>query len=186
MGTAIDPFTFPQDWDHVVVQGVSSPGRCVVGGAAVAGRWDVKSGSGDGATITYKGREVQEGITLTFTIWDQAGWANWLAFETLLQFDPLKGEGKAIDIAHPRLEAVGIRSCVVKKIDAPEWIPEKQLATIVVYCIEYRPPAATNPTKTPNGSKTNTSKKSPTALSEKEKEIARLTEQARGLPSLLP
>lgn len=116
MGTFdANPITSPQGEDIIYVGGIPSPGRVDVRGFVSAYKWDVKSGPGvDGATQTYRGSEPHPG-KLKFYLWDPLHFGAWEQFKLLFRYrvgvPPI-----AVDVYHPALDDIGIKSIVTNKV----------------------------------------------------------------------
>lgn len=97
-----------------------SPGIAEVKGAADVRMWDKRQAYGlAGATQIFRGRDLAEfDVTLTLTTDDD--WDAWASWRTLVARPPFGKIPKALDIWHPWLEEMQIRSCVVLSRGQPE------------------------------------------------------------------
>lgn len=153
----IDPITNPEADDYVVLAGVVSPGLAIVKGFDRAYDWDIKKGKGAlGATVTFTGRAPAEG-SITFQLWTESQFTEWATFVALISVDATKKAPTALDIYHPALAEVGVKSVVIKKIGAR--VHEgKGLYSYTIDMIEYFPPPKKAAVGTPSGSKTSGNK----------------------------
>lgn len=140
----------------IVLGGVPSPGQVTLSAHDREYGWDVKSGTAQsGATITRKSDDPIAFTCNFYLVKDEADgiddFALWPDFLALIKSTVAGKEPKALDIYHPDLSEVGIKSVVLKK----------QLGTIHdgkggqtkgILFLEYIPPKKTG--GTPSGSKT--------------------------------
>ena len=149
---ALDPLSFPQQWDVVVVAGnVSSPGLAKVSEFKRKHEFDVKKGKGTlGATVTFVGRPPATG-SVKFYLWTPTHFQQWDIFRTYLKYDPTKKAVQAIDIYHPSLADIEVSSVVVESIG--NFVHEgQQYYSITVELLEYFPPPKKSAVSTPTGS----------------------------------
>lgn len=173
-----NPFRVPEAFDVVALGGEYLPGLARVAKVKRTFKWDKKEGPGtQGDSLTYRGSRLVD-FVIDLTLWEEEQIDEWDVKRPALEPDPRKI--KALDIVHPVLERQKVRSVVVAEITeldhkgGGEW-------NVQIGVNEYKPPPKANASGTPNGS--GSSKKGgdapPTALSEQEKEIARLLEEAK-------
>lgn len=179
---AVNPIEYPEQWDRVVVGGVTSPGKAEVGEFKRAHEWDVKKGKGTlGATTTFVGRPPAKG-TVTFELWTIQHFIDWETFRKALLYDPTKQNVQAVEIYHPSLADIGIHSVVTEnvgnaiKAGKGKW-------TIAVEFLEYFPAPKKSAVSTPSGSTTTTSGSTPGTQPDpiadaQQKEIAALLAEA--------
>jgi len=173
----------PELYDQIELGNVESPGKVTLSGHDSEVEWDIKAGAGqNGATMTRKGRKPKE-FTATFYLVkdDVEGYDDfefWDEFQALIDSTTSGKTPKALDIWHPDLERVGIKS-VVKKSVGGMVHDGKGGATVVVKFIEYLPPKPAG--GSPNGAlraKPKADDPNAAALAE----LARLTEQYKATP----
>jgi len=115
---AWDPITDPID--YVLIKGRKSPGLADVAGASNPENWDERRGYGfSGATIIYTGAGLAN-FSVTLRLYTEQDWADWNAWKELVAKPPTTRIPKALDIWHPLLEDLGIKSVVVKERHQPE------------------------------------------------------------------
>lgn len=174
---AFSPLAEPVD--HILLAGSKSPGVCDVTEASSVRRWDERRGFGlSGATSVYRGIALAHPV-VTFRLYTEQDWLEWALFALLLVKPPLGTRPRAMDIWHPILEDLDIRSVGVEKLDQPVMSDDSGVWSIKCKFIEYRPlqPALS----IPDGSQA-------TPLSENDRMIAELTGRiqmrslARGTP----
>lgn len=141
-------------WDIVILGDWKLPGIADVGGHGIEHQIDVKKSPGkDGATITDLGRELAK-IEIKLQMWTKGQWAEFSRQSMALQVKDPKGGLTPIDVRHPAINAIGVRSLVVNRIRTPQ-VGRHQPGVIVVEleCTEFRPPATGNVTNTPKASR---------------------------------
>lgn len=91
-GVYLDPLTYPDDWNTVVLAGtLRTPGKCKVGKWERKVEYDHKKGKGTkGAAQTLKSLPPAEG-EVEFWAWKPEHFAAWTDILALLKFDPSKG-----------------------------------------------------------------------------------------------
>lgn len=135
------------DLNYVIVNGIPTPGRCKISGAALTFDWDIKKGHGMvGATTVFTGRAPVE-FTLTLEFWNNEQLLEWEAGASkLFQAPKPLGLKAALGIKHPLLDELGLTgSFVVKKrgqlelnanglhsiqIELLEWFPKPKPALV--------------------------------------------------------
>jgi hypothetical protein len=122
----------------VVVNGVPSPGRATVIGAAVPYKYDIKEGYGlSGATTTYHGRGVAK-FTLHIDIWAREHFLAWPLFKKLLE-PPKPSLPLVVEMQHPVLSDQGISKVAVESMGALER-QSNGLWRCTIQLLEWRPP----------------------------------------------
>ena len=150
----LDPIFNPESWDKVQIGLFSSPGICTVKGAERKYGWDIKKGKGTiGGTLTFNEAPPVES-TITFLLWEHQHFLDWANFRPLFKYDPTKTQTTAIDIYHPSLADIDVKSVVCKKVGAIEH-QGKQLYSVDIDLIEYHPPPKKSAVATPSTSKPN-------------------------------
>ena len=177
------PLKNPGIWDHVIVGGQYNPGLCFIRGFKRANSFDVKMGKGSfGATITYKGRPPAKGV-LVFQLHENGHDTDtvieeWISWADVFQYDPTKSKITGVDIYHPALAAIKIKSIVCEDIGLITH-KGKGLYEVEVSCLEYFPPPPTPAVSTPTSSDPNAGKPFGHAyLSPTEQTKIRLREEA--------
>ena len=188
MTQSANPFLLPEDpfdnpFDTVVIGGEYMPGLASVGKPKRTFKWDKKEGPGtQGDSLTYRGSRLVD-FVVDLTFWEAEQVDEWDAKSGGLEPDPKNI--RALDIVHPTLERLKVRSIVVVEITElfhkgkGEW-------GVQIGVNEYKPPPKANASGTPKGSASSSGKdgagaaaKAPTAKSEQEKEIDRLLKLAK-------
>lgn len=133
-----NPLTEPQDW--VDFAGIQSPGIADIVGASTPRSWDERdSYAVAGAFLVYHGKKLSH-FSVKLRLYTPEDWDGWWALQPILAVLPRRGtRAKAIDITHPLLAAVGIRSVVVEDILQPEQTADGEW-TIEIKLIEFRAP----------------------------------------------
>jgi hypothetical protein len=179
----LNPIENPEAWDVITIGGTESPGICTLSGFTRNAEFDVKKGKGSlGATVTFVQRPPIEG-SIKFQLWEPAHFEEWATFRKLLKYDPTKKAITALDIFHPALAEIDLKSVVCKSIGATSH-DGKQLYSVTCEFLEYAPPPKKSAVGSPAGSKSNGTGASGSGtppdpiLDAQQKEIARLTEIA--------
>lgn len=181
---SVDPISFPETWDVIIIGQATSPGLCKISDVKRGFEWDVKKGKGTlGGTVTFTGRPPAK-FSVTFRLWLADHFTEWDLFRPLLKFDPTKKTVRAVDIYHPALADIEIHSVVTEGIGGI--IHEGDgMYTITVEFIEYFPPPKAAAVGTPSGSKspkdpkTNTTGASDDPIADaQQKQIAALLQKA--------
>lgn len=147
----INPIDNPQAHDVIVLGSATSPGICLPFEPKRKSDFDQKKGKGTlGATATYVGRPLAS-WSITFQLWLARHWDEWAAFVPLLNYDPTKKKVQAIDIYHPSLAELSIKSVVTTSIGMIKH-EGKQLYTREVEFLEYFPTPNKSAVSTPSGS----------------------------------
>lgn len=137
------PFSNPDLYDHVVVDGVRSPGVVTLDGHERAHKWDNKEGSGqDGATSELKGAPLGA-FTMTFELVNDPLLGNqiaeWDTFQPVLERSVNGAKPIALPIEHPDLARNRFTAIVLVSIGGMNH-DGKGGATIAVKVQEHRPP----------------------------------------------
>lgn len=124
--------------NFVIVNGIPSPGRATITGAAIPYKYDVREGYGlSGATTTFHGRGVVK-FTLTIDLWDRLHFLAWPLFSKMLE-PPKPGLKLVVEMQHPILSAQGIKAVAVESMGALER-QSNGLWRATIQCLEWRPP----------------------------------------------
>lgn len=106
--------------DFFILKGSKSPGIGRIEKAGSPRKWDERGGYGaSGSVIVFMGRKLAtfDGIVELYT---EDDWAAWQAFKPLVDRLPFGKRPSALDIWHPYLADLGIKSCVVLDVSQPE------------------------------------------------------------------
>lgn len=180
---SLNPYVSPYDFDYIKIGGVRSPGVIPRGGMSGFSRgheWDIKKGKGaHGATITYVQRPPSKG-KIKFLLPTEADYDAWTSFQLLFKYDPTKKKPQAVDIFHPVLADIDVKSVVCVDLPARQ-VTDDGLWYCEVEFLEYFPPPKKSAVGTPSTSSTNSSSTAntpPNAQDAQQAEIAALTKQA--------
>jgi len=157
---SLDPIGFPNDWDYFTIGGFASPGVAVVHEFKRRHEFDVKKSKGVyGATITFIGRPPATGrIQLIF--FQTAHFVSWAGFRPLLKYNPTKSAVQAVDIFHPSLDDIDIKSVVCESIGNIVHEGNKKY-TVEIEFLEYFPPPPISAVSTPTTSAPDTDPNKP-------------------------
>lgn len=178
-----NPWDSPELYDILITAGVASPGICEL--TDEAGRifkWDRKDVAGaQGETITYRGLRGSQ-FAFKFKFWLKEQLIEFFEkFVPLLSYDGTKTTPKPISVLHPILAANDITSVVVEEIGSIKHDDGKQLWSVTVKFLEYRPAAKKNVTSTPKSTTNAAGAKAvgkPSVLDTQDQQIAALMGQA--------
>lgn len=165
-----NPLEAPQDF--IVLSGQRSPGIATIEGAGSKRNWDKRKGYAlSGAICVFKGLDLSE-FKVRLKLVSVQDWNDWDAWKTIVQrpppvsFDrgvvPTQAEATAavrrarphaMDIEHPMLESLEIRSVVVTNVSQAEQV-EDGVWVITIDFLEFRQP--TRALAIPSGSSTHT------------------------------
>ena len=140
----MNPFFNEELFDKIVLAGVKSPGKCDISGAKRSEKWDVKEGDGqDGASTTRKGKEPSK-FSVSFELYYDPfqgvdEYAEWTEFLKVLRRPVAGKDAVALEIYHPDLAELDIKSVVVTSIGGKKH-SGKGSATVTVEFLEYSPP----------------------------------------------
>ena len=170
-----DPINDEELFDSIELAGARSPGVIKsISGHERKINWDVKEGSGQkGASSTLKSIPLRT-VTVVFDLADFDDIGGWPAFRALCLSTINGAKPKALDIYHPDLSVVEIRSVVLASMGGPVH-DGKGGQTITVQFQEYCPPK-------PAGGTANGSKKKNDPNAAANAELAALTAQYRATP----
>lgn len=145
-------------WDTVLIGGTALPGRCSVR-TKKHKRIDIKKSKGSSPpTMTLLGYNPAE-VEITVGIWtpDQFRFLSNMMLSLLPKprtKSSVATSADAVDIYHPSLVLLDIRSVIIEGIEALEQSTPKGLWTTKVRCLEWAPATTSNETSTPQGSQT--------------------------------
>lgn len=155
--TSPSPYTFPQLWDQVQINGIYWGGPSGLGagikiqGASRFYKVDQKDGQGlDGATQTYRGVKPKP-FKLVFQWWNDTQHAGWAFFSQMFIYTGSKGIAipPVFSIYHPALALLNISAILVDEVGQVEINPDSKLATATVTVRQFYPPPPTPATTTP-------------------------------------
>ena len=122
----------------VTVNGIPSPGRATITGAAIPWNYDVQQGYGlSGAFTVFRGRGVAK-FTLTIEMWDRLHFLAWPIFVKMLE-PPKPGIKLVVQMGHPILSQQDIKAVAIESLGAPER-QSNGIWKVTIGCIEWRPP----------------------------------------------
>jgi len=122
-----DPIQNPLAWDKIEVAGVKNPGLAIVGEVKRKHVWDEKKGKGQPrATLTFTGAYLAR-VSIDFILLagpdfkggQYTDLEDWLTFSQQFQYDPTKMQPTAVDVYHPSLMMIGLKSFICEEIGAP-------------------------------------------------------------------
>lgn len=134
-----DPITSPEQADFIILAGQRSPGLATIVGAGSPRDFDKRRGYGlTGATLIFRGNNLSEFKVLLRLITVQH-WVDWYAWAPIVQKPPPGARPRALDIEHPQLAPLGIRSVQIKDVlQAVQTVDGEW--TIEIQMIEYHRP----------------------------------------------
>lgn len=126
--------------DHIVLAGQRSPGVADVEGAKRSREWDQKKGANNsGATLRFKG-DALVAFTVKLRFYTPEHFTAWDSWKELITKPAIEASKiRALDIEHPMLADLGIRSVVVKDFTQPEQTADGEF-TVTIEFLEYKPP----------------------------------------------
>jgi hypothetical protein len=126
-----------QPVDKVIMAGRITPGIAEITGADSPRKWDESSGPGlSGALLLYRGNALSH-FSINLYLYTVEDWNDWAAFRPFVLKKPLGKVPRAFDVSHPQLAEVGIHSCVIENVHAPEQT-DNGVWIIQIPCIEFR------------------------------------------------
>jgi hypothetical protein len=124
-----DPITSPQD--YIMLAGKRSPGIAEVLNAASIREWDEPEVYGvTGSRLTFKRRKAAH-FSVKLTLFTVQDWADWAAWKPIVDQLPKRGAGSgdtknpdsgALEIAHPILADLGIKTVGVEEVGQPDQV----------------------------------------------------------------
>ena len=124
--------------NYVVINGVPSPGKAIITGAAIPYNYDVKPGYGlSGATTVFKGRGVAK-FTLTIELWERTHFIAWELFKRTLA-PPKPGIKLVCGIVHPILAQQDIKDVAIESVGQLERQTDGRWR-VAIQCLEWRQP----------------------------------------------
>ena len=176
----LNPLRNPEAFDVWFLAGQVSPGLSDIAGANSPRNWDERKGYGlSGATIVYTGDGLAQ-FSIKVFLWEDEHFEQWEAFKVLLKKAPAGTRPKALDIYHPILDDLEIRSVVVEdRSQLTEVQGEPGMFYVEIKFKQYRAPQPA--VGKPQGSQSKPNE--PTAEDAFEKTIQELTKQVQELAS---
>lgn len=125
--------------DRFTVGGQATPGIGEVVGPSSPRAWEEMVGPGlSGARLVFRGLRPSH-FSLKFRMRNRAEYAEWNAFANVVKKPPYGKRPRALDVVHPTLASIGIRSIVVEDVIPPQQV-EDGVWEAEVKVIEFRPP----------------------------------------------
>lgn len=151
MTSAWNPLEQPVDF--ATVAGRRTPGLCEIENVGSPRQWDERRGYGvSGATLVYRGLRLAS-FTMKLRLYTEADWQAWHDWKPVVDRPPTGERAQALDIVHPLLEEVGIRSAVVEDVIAPRQTADGEW-TAEIRWKEWRRPVVTATAVTDSASST--------------------------------
>lgn len=151
MTSAWNPLEQPVN--YALVGGRRTPGLCDIEGAGSPRQWDERRGYGvSGATLVYRGLRLAS-FALKLRLYSPEDWQGWHDFAPTVSRPPTGERAQALDIVHPILEEVGIRSAVVEDVLAPQQTGDGEW-TVEIRMREFRRPEVTTAAVTDSATST--------------------------------
>lgn len=176
--SAINPLDHPAAYDHIILGDALSPGVVKITGHDRKIGWDIKKGSGQSGATTTRSSDDPVEFTCSFFLADREDFDDWVEFLAVINSTVAGPTPKALDIYHPDLAEVEIKS-VVKATLAGTTHDGMGGQTKVVKFLEYRPPVKKG--GTPKGAKASAKKEADPNQAAKD-ELARLVDQYQKTP----
>ena len=134
---AWDPYTLPIDF--VIVRGLPTPGVATIQRAKRTVKVDEIGGYGvSGSVLVVHGRRLVP-FDIVVRITTPEEWAEWENFKSVVLTMPSGINAKALDVWHPWLQGLEVKSAVVTDVSQPEDDGTGAL-TITISMIEFRKP----------------------------------------------
>ncbi len=167
--TAWNPIDEPVD--YILLAGKRSPGLADVTGANSPRNWDKRKGYGlMGAIAVFHGMDLST-FTVKLRLYSLQDWADWHQWKALVDKPPVGKRPRSLDIVHPLLDELGIKSVVVEDVSQPEQTDHGEW-TIEIKFLQWRAPVVR--LAKPEGS-------TATPVDPVEQEIGKLTDQFQRL-----
>lgn len=129
--------------DTFTINGVPSPGKCIVDAGEVGAKWDEQAGAGTaGSTLAYSGPILGE-LKIELHMWTDIHFVLWDAFKTFLVAPPLVGmvvKPIALELHHPLIDEVGKNQWVFVSRTALKPVNDKGLWGTTLQFKEYKKP----------------------------------------------
>jgi len=128
----------PLSWDTLKVAGQAFPGLAKVKATRKYKLDQKNTGGADGATLTGLGHMPAE-VKVSVRIWEDAHWDALADAIALLIPKPHKGRPAPVDVYHPALKVLGIKSLYFTGVSAPEEAGMPQLYQLELEAVEFLP-----------------------------------------------
>ena len=139
------------EWDRVTIGGQTMPGLAHVE-AKPQCKTDHKDAPGShGANPTFHGYKPAP-VTITLTVWTPAQWNDLETAIKRLWPAATKQKPKPVDVYHPALAVVSIKSIVIMGIDTPKDGKFHGSKVITIHAVEFLPSSGKPATTTPKAS----------------------------------
>jgi hypothetical protein len=138
--TNFNPLTNPIDF--ILLAGRPSPGIAEVVGAGNPRKWDEQSGPYlSGAFLVGGGNRLSH-FTVKIRLYTNQDWVDWHDWRPLVERTPYGQRPRALDIWHPWLVMLKIKSVVVEDVGQPE--PDETGGFVIpIKFVEFRRPKLT-------------------------------------------
>lgn len=134
----LNPSEIPFAWDTLRVMGSKFPGLARVSGGRQYKLDKKGSGGADGATLTGFGHEPAD-VKISVRIWTPEHFEALPAALALLMPRPTKGRPGAVDVYHPALQLLSIKSLYFTKVGVPEETGTRRVYEVRLEGTEYLP-----------------------------------------------
>jgi hypothetical protein len=132
-----------QPVDFASIGGLLTPGKIDIMGAGSPRNWDQRMGYGwSGSFPVFTGMKLSE-FSSRIRLYTTEDWDHWDVFKIVVEKPPAGKRPRALDIWHPFLEMLDIRSVVVTDCSQPEPIDELGTHAIVIKWMVFRRPKIT-------------------------------------------
>jgi hypothetical protein len=125
--------------DYIMLDGVRSPGRATVTGAAMDWDYDLPKAYGvSGAKCIFIGAKLSE-FEVIIDIWQDAQWAQWASFAAVLDKPPIGTNAMSHRIDHPQLNRAPLAITRVTVRNVSQWEQsDSGMWTCRIKFIEFR------------------------------------------------
>jgi hypothetical protein len=125
--------------NYILLTGQKSPGIADVEGASSPRKWDERNGYGlSGSTVVFTGLGLAK-FVVRLRFYTAEHWAAWAVWQPLVAKPPMGSRPRALDIWHPHLEELGIKSVVVEDVSQPKQTADGEW-TVEIKFIQWRRP----------------------------------------------
>jgi hypothetical protein len=173
---AWNPITDPVD--YVLFAGRRTPGIAEVSGGSSPRKWEERKGYAlSGARVVFRGLGLAKPV-VSIRLYTRADWDEWESFKIIVQRPPSMTRPRAIDVWHPLLEEIDVRSVVVEDVSQPEQRADGEWV-VTIKLIEHRAP--TFALASPDGSQAQETDPYEQRIAANSARIAALNEELAGL-----
>lgn len=125
--------------DYILLSGQKSPGLATLEGASTPRKWDERAGYGlSGSVVVFTGLGLAK-FTVKLRFYTPEDWLAWDQWKPLVAKPPQGRRPRALDIWHPHLEELGVKSVVVEDVTQPEQTGDGEW-TVTIKFIQWRKP----------------------------------------------